>query len=120
MKVIVSRDRGFCAGVKAAVERAFSLDPVNTYVLGELIHNDVVLEQIAARGIVTVDEPEEIPAGATVLIRAHGVGEEIYARCHARGLNIVDCTCPFVRRTQEIVRREGREKLVVIAGTRAQ
>ena len=119
MKVIVARDRGFCAGVKAAVERAFSLDPVNTYVLGELIHNDVVLEQIAARGIVTVDEPEEIPAGATVLIRAHGVGEEIYARCHARGLNIVDCTCPFVRRTQEIVRREGREKLVVIAGTRA-
>ncbi len=118
MKVIVASGRGFCAGVKAAVDTAFSLDPANTYLLGELIHNETVNEQIAARGIVTAEEPEEIPQGATVLIRSHGVGEDVMARCRARGLHIVDCTCPFVRRTQDIVRREGKSRLVVIAGSR--
>ena len=116
MKVFVARDRGFCTGVKSAVDTALSLDPHGTYILGELIHNEAVLERIAQRGIVTVEEPAEIPAGSTVLIRSHGVGSSVIARCKARGLNIVDCTCPFVRRTQEIVQREGESRLVVIAG----
>ena len=117
MKLVVSPKSGFCGGVRRAVETALSVPPENTYLLGELIHNEDVNGRVAARGIVTVASPEEVPEGASLIIRSHGVGESVYARCRERGLHVIDCTCPFVRRTQEIVRREsGLGKTVVIAG----
>ncbi len=119
MKIIVSKESGFCAGVRHAVETALSIPAENVFLLGELIHNDDVNARIAARGIGTVSSPEEAPEGGTVIIRSHGVGEDVYARCRARGQRIVDCTCPFVRRTQQIVQRESAfGKMVVIAGHR--
>ncbi len=118
-KVTVANDHGFCAGVKSAVERALTVEADNTYILGELIHNESVTERIAKRGIVTVQSHEEVPSGATVLIRSHGVGKAIYEGFAARNIRVVDCTCPFVKRTQEIVERESAEgKTIVIAGHR--
>ena len=117
MKVIVAKNCGFCKGVQNAVDTALGVSAENTYLLGELIHNAEVSARVAERGIVTVDAPEEIPENATVIIRSHGVGREVYERCHARNLHVTDCTCPFVRRTQEIVRRESEAgKTIVIAG----
>ncbi len=117
MEVIVAKNRGFCAGVKRAVDTALSVPPENTYVLGELIHNPEIVKKIAERGIVTVSAPEEVPEGASLLIRSHGAGREIYESCERRGIRIIDCTCPFVRRTQEIVSRAGEEhKTIIIAG----
>ncbi len=117
MKIILSGQSGFCTGVRKAVETALSVSPENTYVLGELIHNREVTDRIAARGIVTVDSPEEVPVGATLLIRSHGVGEDVYRRCEARNLHVLDCTCAFVKKTQEIVRKQSfLGKTIVIAG----
>ena len=116
MKAVVASEHGFCAGVKRAVDTAFSVPAEGTYLLGELIHNEAVSARLKERGLTVVQSPEEVPEGARILIRSHGVGREVYERCRARGLEVVDCTCRFVRRTQEIVARESGEKLIVIAG----
>ncbi len=116
MKVTVAPSSGFCRGVSNAVDTAMRIDPHGTYILGELIHNPVVTEQIARRGIRTVDDIGEVPDGATLILRSHGAGKTVYEECNVRNIRIVDCTCPFVKRTQNIVREyseEGRQIAVI-------
>ena len=103
MQVLLGKYCGFCAGVRKAVDTALSVYPENTYILGELIHNPEVVERITARGIPTVEDVEEVPDGATLLIRSHGAGKAVYEECAAKGIVIVDCTCTFVQRSQRIV-----------------
>lgn len=117
MQVILAENCGFCRGVKYAVETALSVPAENTYVYGEIIHNPDVVRCISDRGIVTVDDVSKVPCGATLIIRSHGVGKQVYALCEARKLRVIDCTCGFVRHTQKIVEAQSRAgKTVVIAG----
>ncbi len=117
MEFIVAKSGGFCQGVKKAVDTALSISPVNTYIYGEIIHNPDVVRTIKERGITTVERLDEVPDGATLIIRSHGVGKEIFARCKERNIQVVDCTCGFVRRTQTIVDEEYRKgKTIVIVG----
>lgn len=119
MQVLVAKSCGFCVGVRHAVDTAMSIPAENTYVLGELIHNGEVVNKISERGIVTVNELGVVPDGATLIIRSHGVGRQIYEECARRNIRIVDCTCSFVHRTQEIVKRESAAgKTIVIIGHR--
>ena len=117
MEFIIAKSGGFCRGVKLAVDTALSIEPTNTYIYGELIHNPDVVSQITARGIVMVESIDEVPSGANLIIRSHGVGKNVYELCKARNLNVLDCTCEFVRRTQRIVDEKFREgKTIVIVG----
>ena len=75
MQVLLGKYCGFCAGVRKAVDTALAVEPENTYILGELIHNPDVVERIRSRGIPTVESVDEVPEGATLLIRSHGVGK---------------------------------------------
>ena len=119
MNVVVAAHCGFCTGVRKAVETAMSVSAQNTYVLGELIHNEDVTARVRARGIPTVERLDEVPDGATLLIRSHGVGKEVYRICGGRNITIVDCTCGFVRNAQRIVEKASAEgKTVAIAGHR--
>ena len=119
MKILVAEHCGFCSGVKKAVDTALSVPPENTYVLGELIHNEDVNSRIRARGLIVVERLDEVPDGATLLIRSHGVGKAVYAACEARGIRVVDCTCSFVRHTQKLVEEASASgRTVVIAGHR--
>ena len=119
MKVYVAEHCGFCTGVKKAVDTALSVPAENTYVLGELIHNEDVTSRIRARGLIIVERLEEVPDGATLLIRSHGVGKAIYSACEARGIRVIDCTCSFVRRTQKLVEEASANgRTVAIAGHR--
>ena len=119
MKVYVAEHCGFCTGVKKAVDTALSVPAENTYVLGELIHNEDVTSRIRARGLIIVERLEEVPDGATLLIRSHGVGKAIYSACAARGIRVIDCTCSFVRRTQKLVEEASvNGRTVAIAGHR--
>lgn len=119
MKILVAEHCGFCSGVKKAVDTALSVPPENTYVLGELIHNEDVTSRIRARGLIVVERLDEVPDGATLLIRSHGVGKAVYAACEARGIRVVDCTCSFVRHTQKLVEEASASgRKVVIAGHR--
>ena len=119
MKVTVAPSSGFCRGVSNAVDTAMRIDPKNAFILGELIHNPAVTEQVARRGIKTVESVDEVPCGATLILRSHGVAREIYEACEARNIRVVDCTCPFVKRTQKIVREcSAAGRVVVVIGER--
>ena len=117
MQVIIAEHGGFCRGVQRAVDTAMTVDPVNTYILGELIHNPTVTKQVSARGIVTVGSVSQVPEGATLILRSHGVAEKVYRDCAAKNIKIIDCTCPFVRHTQKIVASLAKtDKTIVIVG----
>ena len=114
---IIAKNGGFCQGVKKAVDTALSVSPTNTYVLGEIIHNKSVVEEIQNRGIETVEELDKVPKGATLIIRSHGVTQNIYEECERKGLKIIDCTCDFVKRTQRIIFENYQKgKTIVIIG----
>lgn len=117
MEILVAKNSGFCKGVKKAVDTAMSLPADNTYVLGEIIHNPEVVKAIAAKGIKVVDSIDEVPDGARVIFRSHGVPKSFYALCEERNIEVVDCTCPFVKHTQRIVEEQYKlGKQIVIVG----
>ena len=117
MEFIIAKSGGFCHGVKKAVDTALSIEPQNTYIYGEIIHNPEVVQTITNRGIIMVERLEDVPSGATLIIRSHGVGKAVYELCQGRDIKIVDCTCEFVRRTQKIVdEQHAKGKTIVIVG----
>ena len=115
MEFIIAKSGGFCHGVKKAVDTALSIEPQNVYIYGEIIHNPDVVQSITERGLKTVESLNDVPDGATLIIRSHGVGKAVYEECKARNIKIVDCTCEFVRRTQRIVQK-AKDKTIVIVG----
>ena len=120
MNVILAKSAGFCYGVRRAVDLAADLagqGPV--YLLGHITHNDHVVRWLEDKGAVTVSAPEEVPPGATVLIRAHGEPDNVYQRLARRGCRVVDATCPNVSRIHEIVRQaEARGRVPIVVGER--
>lgn len=115
--ITVARSAGFCFGVSRSVEMTRrELDAGPCWALGEIIHNGDVMRGFAARGLSVAERPADVPAGARVIIRAHGASE---AECRAlrdRGALVVDATCPYVARIHRIVRRAeeaGRRVLVI-------
>jgi 4-hydroxy-3-methylbut-2-enyl diphosphate reductase len=107
LRVILSRPRGFCAGVVRAieiVEWALTHYGPPVYVRHEIVHNKHVVDRLRARGAVFVDSVAEIPEGALTVFSAHGVSREVELAASERGLDIIDATCPLVRK----VHNEGR------------
>ncbi len=117
MKVILAESAGFCYGVERAVELAEqTARERGGAMLGSLIHNDNVIAELSALGMRRIDSPDEAGAGEAVLIRSHGERREVLDELAARGAEIVDATCPNVRRTQQLVsdaEREGRQVVVI-------
>jgi len=99
-KLLLAAPRGYCAGVDRAVqtvERALELHGAPVYVRKEIVHNKHVVEDLAARGAIFVDELEDtIPAGAITVFSAHGVSPAVHADAEARKLQTIDATCPLV------------------------
>src|SRR5207253_1811022 len=99
VKIILANPRGFCAGVNMAIEsldRALELYGTPLYVYHEIVHNRPVVERFRKRGVVFVDAIAEIPSGATVLYRAHGLAPAIRSAAAKRDLRAIDATCPLV------------------------
>ena len=120
MSVRLAKSAGFCFGVSRAVElveqTAKSGKKVAT--LGPIIHNRHVVSKFEAMGVRVIDRPEDAVAGETVIIRSHGVAREVYDRLEKQGVEIIDATCPFVKRIHGIVSRAEEEgQLPVIIGT---
>ena len=117
MEFVIAKSGGFCRGVKKAVDTALSINPTNTYIFGEIIHNPDVVQSITERGIVMVENLDLVPSGATLIIRSHGVGKAVYEYCDRKNIRVVDCTCEFVRRTQKIVDEQHQAgKAIIIVG----
>ena len=119
MKVEVIEPHGFCSGVRAAVEKACHALSAGTPVwcLHELVHNGAVVGELREKGMRFVESPEEVPEGDAVLFSAHGVSPGVRTLAEARGLRVVDATCPFVVRAHRQVREfAARGVPVVIVG----
>lgn len=102
MKVYLAKHRGFCYGVKRAVElaEATANSTENVHTLGPIIHNPQVVGRLADQGIAVAEDLSQIKDGK-VIIRSHGVGPRIYDEAKASGLEIVDATCPHVKKAQQ-------------------
>ncbi len=117
--MMVAEKYGFCAGVRNAISTAEKIlsEKGKVYSLGPIIHNPGVVERLAKKGLVTVDDVGQIPAGATVLIRSHGAASEEIAHLKQKNVDIVDATCVLVKRMQQIaMQMEEQGYKVVIVG----
>jgi 4-hydroxy-3-methylbut-2-en-1-yl diphosphate reductase len=120
MDVLLAQPRGFCAGVARAieiVERALARYGAPVYVYHEIVHNGHVVDDLASRGAVFVDEIASIPWGAVTVFSAHGVSHAVVAEAQARGLRVVDATCPLVTKVHvQAQRYSKRGHTVVVVG----
>lgn len=123
MKVIKAKTAGFCFGVKRAVDTVYEQvdtcsGPIYTY--GPIIHNEEVVKDMESKGVVVLRTEEELDdiSGGTVIIRSHGVEKRIYDKLEAKGIRIVDATCPFVKKIHNIVQKESAAgKYILIIGS---
>ena len=115
-QIHLAKSAGFCFGVSRAVDRVNALLDAGRRVctLGPIIHNPQVVEKLAARGVTIVDAPEQTPPGAVLVIRSHGVPQEIMDRARACGAEVCDATCPFVEKIHRIVREQSAAGAAVI------
>lgn len=107
VKVETDPGSGFCGGVIRAITKAeeFLSGGGTLYSLGAIVHNEAELARLQEKGLVTVNSLSEVPEGGTVLIRAHGEPPSTYREAVARGLSVIDCSCPVVLKLQERIRR---------------
>ena len=120
MSVKVAKSAGFCFGVSRAVELVEKTAKAGKQVvtLGPIIHNRHVVDKFRALGVEVIDSPEQAEPGQTVIIRSHGVARKVYEQLEQRGVEIIDATCPFVKRIHGLVSRAEEEgALPVIIGT---
>ena len=122
LTVLLANPRGFCAGVDRAIAAVEDLREISTrpiYVRHEIIHNARVVDDMRRRGVHFVDEISEIPDAAVTVFSAHGVSRAVEEEAQARGLDVIDATCPLVRRVHVEGRRHAREgRAVIVIGHR--
>jgi 4-hydroxy-3-methylbut-2-enyl diphosphate reductase len=102
MEVIRAKSAGFCMGVSLALRKlddviAHQQEPGHIYILGSIIHNPQVVREYAEMGVHSVANADEIPCGATVVVRAHGITQQTEQALVERGVQIIDATCPKVK-----------------------
>jgi 4-hydroxy-3-methylbut-2-enyl diphosphate reductase len=117
MKVILACPRGFCAGVNRAitiVNRALKLYESPVYVLHEIVHNSHVIDELAGKGAVFVEQLEDIPVGSVTIFSAHGVSRVVMERAQQLGLRTIDATCPLVAKVHRRVTRLNKIKYDVL------
>lgn len=121
MSVTVAKTAGFCFGVRRAVDLAEQQAKYGgqIYAYGEIIHNMHEIARLEKLGVRTAESLDDIPNGAPVLIRAHGVPRLVYEQLREKGCEIFDATCPFVHKIHEIVDQErAAGRLIVIFGSK--
>ena len=122
MSVKVAKSAGFCFGVSRAVDMVenASAQGKRVVTLGPIIHNRHVVSKFDAMGIQVIERPEDAAPGSTVIIRSHGVSKAVQQILQSRDVEIVDATCPFVKRIHGIVAKAEEEgRLPIIMGTRS-
>ncbi len=118
-QVLLADPRGYCAGVDRAVitvEKALDLYGAPVYVRKQIVHNKHVVNDLAARGAIFVEELDEVPEGATVVFSAHGVSPMVHEEAAERSLKTIDATCPLVTKVHHEARRfaqEGKQILLI-------
>ena len=119
--LLLAAPRGFCGGVRnavAAFNRSLAERGAPLHVLHELVHNRLLTAELTRRGAVFVEDVSAVPPGAAVLFGAHGVAALTTSAARLRGLEIIDATCPLVRRLQEAAARLTPDDTLIMLGHR--
>jgi 4-hydroxy-3-methylbut-2-enyl diphosphate reductase len=120
MEIIMAKTAGFCFGVKRAIDIAFKIAREKRrgiYTLGPIIHNPQVVERLKEKGIIPIDDIETKRDIKALIIRTHGIPLEVSRKISSRGCEMIDATCPFVKKAQyyaKLLKEEGYQ--VVILG----
>jgi len=118
-EIVVAKPTGLCFGVRRAIQRledALSTQGV-VYALGMPIHNPQEVDRLSRKGALVVEAPSDIPHRSKVFIRAHGISPDVYAELEAKQCEIIDGTCPFVKKAQDHARSlSGEGYHIVIVG----
>ncbi len=124
MEVILAEHAGFCFGVTKAVETVYeqikNKPGKNIFTYGPIIHNETVVADLEKKGVKVIETVEELKGvtDGTIIIRSHGVTKETYEKLEATGLEIMDATCPFVKRIHKIVEEESEKgKSIIVIGS---
>jgi small subunit ribosomal protein S1 len=121
MEIILAETAGFCFGVNNAIKIAEDIQSRGGIInsLGPLIHNDQAVDDLKEKGIGVISDISEAPEGSKVIIRAHGVAPEVYEEAEKRNIEIIDATCPYVKKIHKLVGNMHEEGCtIVIAGDR--
>ncbi len=119
-RLLIARPRGFCAGVERAIDvvnRLLERAAVPLYVRKEIVHNQAVVADFSARGVIFVEQLEEVPDGSIVVFSAHGISPTVREEAVSRGLKTIDATCPLVTKVhREVVRHARQKRYIVLIG----
>ena len=119
MKILVAKDAGYCFGVRDAVNLAKKSgdDFQEVYMLGDIVHNETVVDDLNKRGSKVVKSLNDIPEDKPVLFRAHGTDPETWKKAQKKQLNIIDATCPLVTEIHEEIKElESENRRTIIIG----
>ena len=117
MRIILANPRGFCAGVRMAidvVDHVLRVQGPPVYVYHAIVHNKHVVEDFESRGAVFVEDVDAVPSGSTVVFSAHGIPPAVRQRARDRGLHVHDATCPLVTKVHNEVVRYAREGYKIV------
>ncbi len=116
-KIILAAPRGFCAGVAYAIEvvdLALKIHGAPVYVRHAIVHNEHVVRSFEERGVVFVEDIDDIPIGSVVVYSAHGVSPQVRAEAEARNLTVIDATCPLVTKVHNEARHFAKKGFFMI------
>ena len=118
MKILVAKDAGYCFGVRDAVNLAYDTakDHGEVYMLGTIVHNEKVVEDLSKAGTKIVDKIDEVPKDKPILFRAHGTAPRVWDKAKNKNLNIIDATCPLVIEIHDEIKKleaEGRRTIII-------
>lgn len=121
MKITIAKQAGLCYGVKRALRIAKSTREKNkrpVYTLGDLVHNPQVIQELKKQGIHSVDNINDLKSGI-IITRSHGISPQLYQKLKQKKLEVVDATCPIVKKIQNLVKSLSQsEEEIIIVGDR--
>ena len=118
MKITIAKDAGYCFGVRDAVNMAYDSAEEfgNVYMLGDIVHNEQVVEDLENVGTQVVESLDDVPKDSPILFRAHGTVNELWDEAKSKKMNIIDATCPLVHEIHHEVKRlseDGRQIIII-------
>ena len=118
MKIFLAKDAGYCFGVRDAVNLAYDTAEANgdVYMLGTIVHNERVIENLSNSGGKVVETLEDVPENKPILFRAHGTAPELWKNADKKKLNLIDATCPLVTEIHDEIKKleeEGRRTIII-------
>ena len=118
MRILLAKDAGYCFGVRDAVNLAYDTakDYGEVYMLGTIVHNEKVVEDLSKAGTRVVDKLTEVRKDKPILFRAHGTAPKVWDKAKNKNLNIIDATCPLVTEIHDEIKKlevEGRRTIII-------